>query len=49
MLPCASQSNDDDREFKGLRAQQGALDRKVCKVCKVNKVLRVCKAYKEPR
>lgn len=42
-------SNDDNREVKGLQAQQGALDRKVFKVCKVNKVLRVCKAYKEPR
>ena len=42
-------SNDDNREVKGLQAQQGALDRKVFKVCRVNKVCRVCKAYKEPR
>ena len=42
-------SNDDDREVKGLQAQQGALDRKAFKVCKANKVYRVCKAYKEPR
>ena len=40
-------SNDDNREVKGLQAQQGALDRKVFKVCKVNKVFRACKEHKE--
>lgn len=42
-------SNDDNREAKGLREQQGAPDRKAFKACKENKASRVCKAYKEPR
>jgi len=49
MISCAARANYDDREVKGLRAQQAVPDHKVFKVCKVNKASRVYKAHKEPR